>query len=57
MYFDPFSLVDFSRAFRAINTMPDAARRALGEKLEVQARAFTWKAFGERIIRALAEHA
>jgi glycosyltransferase involved in cell wall biosynthesis len=57
MYFDPFSLVDFSRAFRVINTMPDAARRALGEKLEMQARAFTWKAFGERIIRALAEHA
>jgi len=54
MYFDPFSLLDFSRAFRAINTMPEQARRALGKELEAQAQQFTWRAFGERIIHALA---
>jgi glycosyltransferase involved in cell wall biosynthesis len=54
MYFDPFSLVDFSRAFRHINTMPEPARLALGSKLERQAKTFTWKAFSERIVQAVA---
>jgi glycosyltransferase involved in cell wall biosynthesis len=55
MYFDPFSLVDFSRAFRHINTMPEAARLALGEELERKAKKFTWKAFCERILQAVAK--
>jgi glycosyltransferase involved in cell wall biosynthesis len=54
MYFDPFSLVDFARAFRHINTMAEPARLALGEKLERQARKFTWKAFSDRIVHAVA---
>lgn len=55
MYFDPFSLVDFSRAFRHINTMSEAARASLGEELELQAKTYTWKAFSDRIIRAVAK--
>jgi glycosyltransferase involved in cell wall biosynthesis len=54
MYFDPFSLVDFARAFRHINTMAEPARLALGEKLERQARQFTWTAFSDRIVEAIA---
>ena len=57
MYFDPFSLVDFARAFRHINTMAEPARLALGEKLERQARKFTWKAFSDRIVQAIAAQA
>jgi len=56
MYFDPFSLVDFARAFRHINTMGESARLALGEKLERQAKKFTWKAFTDRIVQAIAAH-
>jgi len=54
MYFDPFSLVDFSRAFRHINTMAEPARLALGERLEQQAKKFTWAAFADRIVQAVA---
>jgi glycosyltransferase involved in cell wall biosynthesis len=54
MYFDPFSLIDFSRSFRHINTMPEAARLALGAKLAQQAKKYTWPGFTDRIVQAMA---
>jgi glycosyltransferase involved in cell wall biosynthesis len=54
MYFDPFSLADFMRAFRHVNTMAETARLELGETLERQSRKYTWKAFADRMIEAIA---
>jgi len=54
MYFDPFSVADFSRAFRFIDSMPESARAALGQDLQIQARKYTWDACFKRIVKALA---
>lgn len=54
MYFDPFSLTDFSRAFRYIETMPEEESAELGLTLKAQAEGFTWAAFCWRLLAALA---
>ncbi|WP_298264758.1 glycosyltransferase family 1 protein [Acidocella sp.] len=54
MYFDPFSLTDFTRAFRHIETMPAPAHAALAESLRVRAGEFTWDAFCGRLLNAVA---
>ncbi len=55
MYFDPFSLADFSRAFRHIETMPEDEHAKLAEQLRVKAKTFTWEAFCGRLLTAVAE--
>jgi glycosyltransferase involved in cell wall biosynthesis len=54
LYFDPFSLTDFSRAFRYIETMPEDESAELGLTLKAQAEGFTWPAFCGRLLAALA---
>jgi glycosyltransferase involved in cell wall biosynthesis len=55
MYFDPFSLTDFTRAFRHIETMPEEEHEKLGEQLQLQAKKFTWDAFCGRLLKAVVE--
>jgi len=55
MYFDPFSLTDFSRAFRLVDAMPAADHAALAEKLRKKAATFTWDAFAGRLLNAVAQ--
>jgi alpha-1,3-rhamnosyl/mannosyltransferase len=52
MYFDPFSLTDFSRAFRRIETMREEVRTKLAEELRMAAKKYTWDAFCDRILEA-----
>lgn len=53
MYFDPFSLADFSRAFRSVSALTEGDRKALGEQLQRKAEAYTWQAFSDRIFNAV----
>lgn len=55
MYFDPFSLADFSRAFRHIETMPETEHAKLADQLRARAKTFTWEAFCGRLLNAVAE--
>jgi len=55
MYFDPFSVTDFSHAFRFVNSLSELDRASLGETLQFQSRKFTWDACFNRIIKALAD--
>ena len=54
LYFDPFSLADFSRAFRQVNALSDEARAELSAWEIEQAKIFTWNAFALRIVQAVA---
>jgi glycosyltransferase involved in cell wall biosynthesis len=53
MYFDPFSLGDFARAFRHIETMPEDQHTVLGKALSAKAKSFTWDAFCGRLLDAV----
>jgi glycosyltransferase involved in cell wall biosynthesis len=55
MYFDPFSLTDFTRAFRHIETMPEDEHARLAELLRLQAKKYTWEAFCGRLLSAVVE--
>ncbi len=55
MYFDPYSVADFSRAFRVIETMPETEHAALAQRLREQAASFTWEAFAGRLLEAVAK--
>ena len=55
MYFDPYSLADFSRAFRLIETMPEIQHRALARRLSEKAATYTWEAFAGRLLEAVAK--
>ncbi len=52
MYFDPFSLADFSRAFRHMEAMPADEHARLASELRSQAAAFTWDACFSRLLKA-----
>lgn len=54
MYFDPFSLTDFSRAFRHIETMPADEHEKLAEQFQAKAQKFTWEGFSGRLLKAVA---
>ncbi len=55
MYFDPFSVADFSRAFRRIESMPEEERTKLAEGLRAKSKKFTWDAFCARLLKAVVE--
>ena len=52
MYFDPFSLADFSRAFRHIETMPADEYTRLAGELRGRAGSFTWELCFSRLLEA-----
>jgi glycosyltransferase involved in cell wall biosynthesis len=54
MYFDPFSLSDFGRAFRHLETMPKNTMARLGAALKHQAARYGWAAFAGTLLDALA---
>lgn len=53
MYFDPFSLTDFARAFTFIETMPEVERNLMGARLQAESRRFTWDGFATRLLQAV----
>lgn len=55
LYFDPFSLIDFSRAFRVVEGLAEAEAEALAQKLRDKATTYTWEAFSGRILNAIAK--
>jgi glycosyltransferase involved in cell wall biosynthesis len=54
MYFDPFSVADFSRSFRYVDGLSDRERAAIGRALQAQSQKYTWEACVDRILDAIA---
>ena len=55
MYFDPFSLPDFARAFRLAETMQADDGARLGATLKRQASEYGWERFAGQLLAAVAE--
>jgi glycosyltransferase involved in cell wall biosynthesis len=55
MTFDPMSLTDFARAFRAIEGRSPTEIRQLSKQLADQSRHYTWEECFNRILRAIVE--
>lgn len=55
MYFDPFSLAEFSRAFRFIETMSVDDRVKLSDTLRKKSKSYSWEKFCGQLLGAVAE--